>query len=348
MEGGACALECMAKVARSAGRVQARSSSFWRSRPVLVTGGAGFIGYALATRLGELGARVVVLDIKKGLPPFTLGQRDMRRRITYVRGSVTSKKTIDGLLKRYRIRSVFHLAAEAIVSRAFAQPARALDTNARGTWVLLECIRHASSASEVVVASSDKAYGSHARLPYREEAPLQGSNPYDVSKSATDLIAQMYAHAYGMPIAVARCGNVYGPGDMHWSRLIPDALRSVARGRTLGIRSDGTFKRDYNYVDDIVDAYLILAQRLVKDDLQGEAFNFGEGKPRKVLEILRELSRVAPSLQYKILNTVQGEIHDQYLDSSKARRQLRWRHRVSMRDGLKRTATWYAQYFKSV
>ena len=321
------------------------TAGFWSGRRVLVTGGAGFIGYALATRLAEAGAKVYVLDIKPALPPFALGGTDRRKNITYVRGSVTSETVMDKVIRQKRIQTVFHLAAEAIVSRAHTEPVRALEVNARGTWVLLESARRAKGVKEIVVASSDKAYGSHDKLPYRESAALQGLNPYDCSKSCTDLVAQMYAHAFHMPIAVLRCGNVYGPGDTNWSRLIPDALRSAAQGRVLSIRSDGTFKRDYIYIDDIVDAYVILAEKIVKKNLDGEAFNIGNNKPLRVTDVLKELSRVAPKLRFKIRNTARNEIKDQYLDSSKARKVLGWRSRTTLRDGFRKTAAWYAGYF---
>ena len=324
----------------------AKISSFWKSRRVLVTGGAGFIGYALATRLAKLGAHVLVLDSKTALPLFALINQKTRSKIVYIRGNVTSRKTLDRILKEERIQTVFHLAAEAIVGRANGNPRRTLHTNILGTWTLLESVRARRGITEVVIASSDKAYGAHEKLPYRENAALQGLNPYDCSKSGTDLVAQMYAHTFGLPVTIARCGNVYGPGDINWSRLIPDALRSVAKGRTLDIRSDGTFKRDYIYIDDIVKAYILLTEKTTKKGVVGEAFNFGNNKPLKVSDVLNELSRIAPSLRYRIRNTARNEIKDQYLDASKARRVLGWRAEVGIRKGLKKTAAWYAQYLK--
>jgi len=317
--------------------------AFWKNRSVLVTGGAGFIGYALATALVRKGARVFVLDVKPSLPSFTFGAYDARKKISYVRGSITSKKTVDKILKGRKIKTVFHLAAEAIVSKANKNPLRALEANARGTWVLLESARHTGSVREIVVASSDKAYGAHDKLPYREEAALQGLNPYDCSKSCADLIAQMYAHAFWMPITVARCGNVYGPGDTHWTRLIPDSFRCSAKGRVLDIRSDGSYRRDWIYIDDIVDAYLVLARKTQQH--AGEAFNIGNNKPLTVLQILSHVKRTMPDLRYQILNTARNEIRNQYLDSRKAIRLLKWRPRTSLASGVQNTAAWYAQYF---
>jgi len=316
---------------------------FWNNRRVLVTGGAGFIGYALAVRLRDRGARVSVLDIKNALPSYATPFDT--RTLWYVRGSVTSRKTVTALLKRRRIQSIFHLAAEVIVGQALRNPAVALDANIRGTWVLLECVRAYPNVTEVVVASSDKAYGSHARLPYREDTALAGLHPYDCSKSCTDLIAQMYAKIYKLPIAVARCGNVYGGGDLNWSRLIPSAFRSLEIGTSLQMRSDGTHIRDYVYVDDIVDAYCVLAQQIRRKRLSGEAFNFGTNDPLSVRDVLQMIGRVAgTAVPFRMLNTARHEIHAQYLDSRKARRVLGWRPKTPRTHGLKKTAQWYANF----
>lgn len=318
---------------------------FWKGRSVLVTGGAGFIGYALSTRLAVLSARVVVLDIKPALPAFLVDNFDARKRIRYVRGSVTSKKTVEAVFAKHKIKTIFHLAAEAIVGEANRDPVKTLTTNALGTWTVLEAARKSERIAEIVVASSDKAYGSHEHLPYTEKAALQGLNPYDCSKSCTDLIAQMYAHAFGLPIAILRCGNVYGPGDTNWTRLIPDAFRSVAHGKTLDIRSDGTFKRDYVYIADIVDAYLLIAEKIIVKKLKGEAFNIGNNKPLKVIDVLKQIQRLEPTLRYRILNSAKNEIRDQYLDSRKALRVLKWKPKASVAQGLEHTRLWYRNYF---
>lgn len=317
--------------------------AFWRKRPVLVTGGAGFIGYALATRLVALGAQVVVLDVKPSLPVSTAGRNGASRKIRYVRGTVTSKKTVERILKNNSIKTIFHLAAEAIVQRANLDPMRTLEANARGTWVLLDSARARKSIQEIVVASSDKAYGAHDKLPYSEIAALQGLNPYDCSKSCTDLIAQMYAHAFQVPVTIARCGNVYGGGDTHWTRLIPDAFRSAARSRVLDIRSDGSYRRDWIYIDDIVDAYIVLAEQTHQH--AGEAFNFGNNRPLSVLQVLSLIQKHAPSLRYRILNVAKNEIRDQYLDSRKAMKLLRWKPKVPLHKAFERTASWYNTYF---
>ena len=270
----------------------------------------------------------------------------MRKKITYIRGNVVSKKIVTRVLKQKRIQTIFHLAAESIVDRAHGDPHAALETNIKGTWTLLECARQLG-VSEILVASSDKAYGSHDKLPYQEHAPLKGLHPYDCSKSCADLIAQMYAHAFTLPVAIVRSGNVYGPGDTNWSRLVPDAFRSVSRGTTLNIRSDGTYKRDYVYIDDAVSAYITLAERIAKFKLHGEAFNFGNDRPLRVMDALAHIRRVAPGLKHRISNTARSEIRDQYLDSRKARRVLMWRPRTSIREGFRKAGEWYAAYFSN-
>ncbi len=322
------------------------AGTFWKARSVLVTGGAGFIGYAIATHLAKLGARVVVLDIKPTLPNFSLGEYDARRKIRYICGSVTSKRTIETILRKHNVKTIFHLAAEAIVGEANRNPVKTFASNAQGTWTLLEVARKCGKVSEIVVASSDKAYGSHEHLPYNEEAALRGLNPYDCSKSCTDLIAQMYAHAFGLPIAILRCGNVYGPGDTNWSRLIPDVFRSAAKNKVLQIRSDGNFRRDYVYIDDIVGAYLLIAKKIASKKLSGEAFNIGNNKPLKVLDVVNSIQRIESKLRYHILNDAKNEIRDQYLDSKKAIRILKWKPRVTIGDGLELTGDWYKEYFQ--
>lgn len=335
------ALESMERLT---GHAATPRGGFWSKRRVLVTGGAGFIGFALACHLRDRGAEVTLLDIKKALPSFA-NPAD-KRTFAYVRGSVTSRKTVASLLKRRNVQTVFHLAAEAIVGRALRGPAAALEANVRGTWVLLECVRQNLNVAEVVVASSDKAYGSHARLPYREDAKLAGLNPYDCSKSSADLIAQMYARTYALPIAVARCGNVYGGGDLNWSRLVPDAFRSLSSGTPLQLRSDGTPTRDYVYVDDVLYGYRVLAENIRRKKLSGQAFNFGTNKPLSVRDVLGLIAISAGQMvPRRIANTTSREIHSQYLDWSKARRVLGWRPNVRRTIGFKKTADWYADFF---
>jgi CDP-glucose 4,6-dehydratase len=222
----------------------------------------------------------------------------------------------------------------------------AFSTNIKGTWNVLEASRHSASVQGIIIASSDKAYGIHNKLPYRENSSLCGCHPYDVSKSCADLLAHTYFRTYGLPVCVTRCGNIFGPGDFNFSRIIPDTIRSIIKNKTLIIRSDGKFTRDYIFVDDIVSGYLILAQKLQKLKLFGEAFNFSNDKPISVLELVKILYNLFDSkVNYKILNVAKYEIKHQYLSSKKARKVLSWKPRHSLEEGLVRTIEWYRDYF---
>ncbi len=325
------------------GALENMVKDFWAGRRVLVTGGAGFIGYALARKLLASGAKVSILDIRP-LPPYAT--KEEKKKFHFVRGSVTSEKTVGAILKSKKIQTVFHLAAEAIVDRALHDPENALDSNIRGTWVLLESVRQSRGVEDIVIASSDHVYGTDAKPPFHESSPLGGSSPYDISKSCTDLIAKMYAKTFGLPIVIARCGNVFGPGDMNWTRLIPDALRSLSSGKPLQLRSNGKFSRDYVYIDDVVDAYIALARNLRKKNLHGEAFNFAFGKPLSVKAVLRHIKEGAGrSVPFTIANTARHEIKSLHLDSTKAKRILSWAPSVSREEGFRRTIAWYADFF---
>lgn len=326
-----------------------RNKYFWRGRTVLVTGGAGFIGSWLSLELLSCGARVVILDIKKQLPILGGARDAVLKKAVFVRGDVRDGKLLRALLTRYSFHTVFHLAAEAIVGDVLLSPAKGLDTNIRGTIEVLEAARTAPQKKrvQVIVASSDKAYGSHKKLPYKEDFGLLGSgHPYDCSKGCADSIARMYAHVYAVPISVLRCGNVYGGGDMNFSRLIPDAIRSFRKERQIELRSDGSYKRDFIYVKDIVNAYLSVAEIFAKKDIIGEAFNFGNDKPFSVLEVINALTGLMKKrhLTPVILGTARNEIRDQYLDSRKARRILGWRPSYTLLKGLGETIPWYEEY----
>ncbi|MEW6102076.1 MAG: NAD-dependent epimerase/dehydratase family protein [Candidatus Omnitrophota bacterium] len=313
---------------------------FWKNKRVLITGYEGFLGSHLTKRLIELGAGTFGLDIITHRKETILRQDLGKIRIT--KGSVEDFRLVSRLMKANKIEYVFHLAAVSLVHKAQASPLSAFSTNIRGTWNILEVCRNLPFVKAVIVASSDKAYGAHKKLPYTEEAPLIANHPYDVSKSCADLIAHSYFYTYGLPVAVTRCGNIFGPGDFNFSRIVPDAIRCAFSGETLLIRSNGRFTRDYIFVDDIVNGYLILAQKLQKLKLGGEAFNFSDEKPLTVLELIRiiyKISRIPAN--YKILNQAKFEIKHQYLSSLKARRVLGWAPEVSLEQGLKRTIEWY-------
>lgn len=319
--------------------------TFWKDRSTLVTGGAGFIGSWLSRQLLELGARVAILDRKEFIPRIGAPYRDLARAV-YISGDVCDQKLVGELLKKESIRTIFHLAAEAIVGEAYRNPARAFGVNIQGTVTVLEAARVTNPEIEIVIASSDKAYGKHEVLPYREDFPLSGRNPYDCTKSCADLVAQSYAATYGSRVGITRCGNVYGGGDLNFSRIIPDVIRSFLRGRAPEIRSDGNYQRDFIYVEDAVAAYISLAQALARGEHYGESFNFGHNKPYAVKDVVREIAqRMKVRIEPKILATAMFEIRDQYLDASKAYERLGWRPAVDLACGLAKTISWYKAHF---
>jgi CDP-glucose 4,6-dehydratase len=253
-------------------------------------------------------------------------------------------------LGEHEIRSVFHLAAQTIVGIANRNPTSTFESNVRGTWALLEACRRSPKVEQIVVASSDKAYGDQVKLPYDENTPLQGRHPYDVSKSCADLIAQTYAVTYGLPVVITRCGNFYGGGDLNWNRIVPGTVRSVLRGERPVIRSDGLNVRDYFYVEDGAAAYMTLAEFLARDRaLSGEAFNFSNEIQVTVLELARRILRLMGSdLEPDVRNEASNEIRHQYLSADKARTSLGWRPLFDLETGLQKTIAWYKEYFSRV
>lgn len=320
--------------------------SFWSGRNVLVTGAAGLLGSAMSAALVARGARVVCL-IRDWVPDSELVLSGTLERCRVVRGELENLELVLRALNEYEVDSVFHLGAQTIVGTAARSPLSTFESNIRGTYLLLEACRLLGRRVErVVVASSDKAYGEHERLPYTEDTPLVGRYPYDVSKSCTDLLALSYFHSYALPVAITRCGNLFGAGDLNFSRLIPGTIRSVLEGEAPVIRSDGTFVRDYFYVRDAVAAYLALAERMVDGELSGEAFNFGTETPMSVLEVVRALleQMERPDLEPTILNQATREIPRQFLDCTKARTRLDWRPQHSFEEGLRETIAWYRDW----
>ena len=315
-------------------------------RAVLVTGGTGFIGSWLVGRLLDLGARVTVLVLDHD-PASELIRNGRIASCRVVDGRLEEIDDVERALLASEAEVVFHLGAQALVIPALAAPLLTLEANVRGTYNLLEaCRRHAKSLSAVVVASSDKAYGDVPVLPYTEEMPVAGRHPYDVSKSCADLLARAYAHTYGLPVTVARCGNVYGGGDLAWSRIVPGTIRSVLRGERPVIRSDGRYTRDYIHVDDVVDAYLSLALATGGAAGSGDVFNFAPGAPASVREIVDLILAILgrEDLAPVVLETARAEIRDQALDASRAGRVLGWESRVGLHEGLERTVRWYRAF----
>ena len=318
----------------------------WLHRQVLVTGVGGLVGSWLVDALLERRARVVCL-VRDRVPDSRFFTEALDRRVTVVDGDICDQAVVERALGEYEVATVFHLAAQTIVPIANRNPASTFESNVRGTWVVLEACRRSPLVREVVVASSDKAYGEQDVLPYSEEMPLRGANAYDVSKTCADLIAQAYATTWDVPVAVTRCGNFYGGGDLNFSRLVPGVLRDVLHGRRPVIRSDGSFIRDYIHVEDGVSAYLATAEALAaRPELAGRAFNFSLERPLSVLEMVKEIQRAAGSdLEPVILNEATNEIHAQYLNSKRARDELGWEPIVGLEEGLRRTVEWYRRHF---
>lgn len=319
----------------------------WRSVPVLVTGAQGFIGSWLVSRLLEEGARVVAL--RRDVPAESrFATEGLEERCDVVQGDLVDYESLVRALNEYEVRAVFHLGAQTIVGTANRSPLSTWETNIRGTYTLLEACRAVGGPVErIVVASSDKAYGSHDELPYAEGFPLQPEYPYDVSKAATDMIARSYARTYELPVAVTRLANVYGGGDFNFSRIVPDTARALLRGDRPLIRSDGTPERDFIYAADAVDAYLAIAASLDNPAMHGRAWNAGAGEPYAVVEIVRRLIAVSGrDVEPEIAGegTPHGEIDRQFLDSTRIREELGWQPRWALDDGLRETWGWYERH----
>jgi CDP-glucose 4,6-dehydratase len=322
----------------------------WNERRIYVTGASGIVGSWLVRRLIAEGAYVVVL-IHDADPQTELIRSEDIHRVAVVNGELESYSTQERAINEHEIDTVFHLGAQPIVTTALRNPLPTFETNIRGTWNVLEaCRRHTSLVQRIVVASSDKCYGDSDKLPYTEDMPVAGHHPYDVSKSCTDLLAMAYGYTYGLPIAVARCGNIYGGGDLNWSRIVPGTIRSLLRGERPVIRSDGKFIRDYIYVKDVVDAYLALGASAERNEVRGQAFNFSSESKVAVLDVVFAIRRLMgkTDLEPLILNQAKSEIRNQFLDASKARRILDWAPRFGLEGGLTETIDWYKRYFSSV
>ncbi len=321
-------------------------SANWVGRRIFITGATGFIGSWLVRRLLDQGAYVVALirDADPQSPLFL--SRDVNR-TRVVNGALEDYATLERAINEHEPDTIFHLGAQTLVGPALRNPLPTFESNVRGTYNLLEACRvHSDLVQRIVVASSDKAYGEVERLPYVEDMPLQGHHPYDVSKSCTDIIAQAYARTYGLPINITRCGNVFGGGDLNWSQLVPGTIRSILANQRPVLRSDGNYTRDFVFVADIVEAYLLLASRTGVNDIHGEAFNFGVQRPVTVLNLTRSILRLMgrSDLEPIIRNEVRAEIRDQSLDSGKAKRLLNWSPTYDLEQGLNETIRWYRDY----
>lgn len=322
------------------------STNFWRHKNVFVTGCTGFLGSWLTKALVDRGANVVGL-VRDNVPRANFSRLELDKCISTVRGEVENYFLLDRIINEYEIDTVFHLAAQTIVTIANRNPVATFETNIKGTWNLLEACRRNPTVKRIIVASSDKAYGEHEVLPYKEETPLKGSYPYDVSKSCADLITSIYYNVYELPVCITRCGNFYGGGDLNFNRIVPGTIRSVIFNEPPVIRSDGTFIRDYIYILDAAEAYLLLAEKIDELPIQGEAFNFSNEIQLSVLDITRKILELMGREDLKpiVLNETTSEIKHQYLSAEKAKRILGWRVKYSLDEGLKETIKWYREFF---
>jgi len=319
-------------------------SSFWLDRPVLVTGAGGFLGGWLVKRLLAAGADLIC-PVRDWVPATALVTGGLSERVNMARGCITDQHFLERCLGEYEVKTVFHLAAQSIVPIANRNPLSTFESNIKGTWSLLEACRRSPEVEQVVVASSDKAYGRQKTLPYHEELPLEGEFPYDVSKSCADLLTRSYYLTYNLPVGVTRCGNFFGGGDLNWNRIIPGTIRSVLRGSRPIIRSDGSYIRDYFYIEDGAAAYMHLAEKLVgHPELAGEAFNFSNENQLNVLELVEKILAVMnSSLKPDVRGEADHEIVHQYLSAEKARRLLGWAPLFSLEEALERTVDWYRE-----
>ena len=324
---------------------EAVNSGFWQDRPTLVTGASGLVGGWLVKFLVAAGADVVCL-VRDWVPDCELVRSGHLDKVKIVRGDIVDQAMMERALGEYEIDTVIHLAAQTIVGIANRNPVSTFEANIQGTWCLLEACRRSPKVKQIVIASSDKAYGDQDVLPYDETTPLQGQHPYDVSKSCADLISYTYAKSYDLPVTITRCGNFYGGGDLNWNRIVPGTIRSILRGQAPVIRSDGSFVRDYFYVEDGAAAYMLLAEQMAGNPgLKGEAFNFSNELQVTVLELTQKILDVMGSgLKPDVRSEASNEIKHQYLSAAKARRMLDWEPLYTLDGALEKTIQWYTDF----
>jgi CDP-glucose 4,6-dehydratase len=323
------------------------ADKFWKNRNVFVTGCTGLLGSWLTRALVERGAVVCGL-VRDLVPESNLNRSGFDQKINMVRGEIEDYLLLERVINEYEVDTVFHLAAQTIVTIANRNPLSTFEANIKGTWNLLEACRRSPLVTRIVAASSDKAYGDQETLPYTESAPLQGGHPYDVSKSCADLLCAMYYGTYNLPVCVTRCGNFYGGGDLNFNRIVPGAIRSLLDNRAPVIRSDGTLVRDYIYIEDVVEAYLLLAQNMERPEIRGQAFNFSNETRLTVLELVNTIIKLmGAGIEAVIRSNAPNEIQHQYLSAAKARELLGWRPHYTLEQGLEKTIAWYKDFFHS-
>lgn len=325
-------------------------NEFWKDRNVFITGANGLVGSWLTKELVNRGANAVVL-IRDFIPRDSLLNGIYDDLGAVVNGSITDYPLVERIFNEYEIDCCFHLAAQTIVGIANRSPLSTFESNIKGTWNVLEAARNSKLIKRLIVASSDKAYGEQRSLPYTEDMCLLASHPYDASKACTDILTRSYSNTYGLPAAVTRCANIYGGGDLNFSRIIPDTIRSILHDTAPVIRSDGSPVREYMYVKDAASAYLTLAENIDKKNVAGEAFNFGAENPITVIDLVNEILRVSGRTDLEPVITGQGktkgEIEKQFLSIEKAKKVLKWHPQYELPAGLDETIRWYDSFFRS-
>ncbi len=324
--------------------VELFNKSFWKDKRVLVTGGTGLVGSHIVEALLDSGAKAIVPYILLDNESYFV-VNGFDKKVTLAPCDIKDRDKVFQLVSTMEVDIILHLGAQAIVPTAYTNPVETLETNITGTVNILEATRHTPSVKAVVVASSDKAYGASDQLPYVEDFPLKGKHPYDCSKSCTDLISQMYAATYGVPVAITRFGNIFGEGDLNFNRIIPGIFKAALTGEKLLIRSDGKMIREYVYVKDVVNGYLLLAEKI--EQTKGHAYNFTSEKKSSVIDLVKEVSEIIKKdVRIEILNIAKGEIPAQYLSCEKAKKELSWKPSYAFRDSILRTFRWYEQNVK--
>ncbi|MHA1185418.1 MAG: GDP-mannose 4,6-dehydratase [Candidatus Heimdallarchaeota archaeon] len=323
------------------------NKNYWQDRNVLITGCTGFLGGHLTKLLVNQDTNVVGL-VRDRVPRADLFREGLYNKITVVNGCIEDYQLLERTINEYEIETIFHLGAQTIVRIANRNPISTFKSNIEGTWNVLEASRRNSTVKSIVIASSDKAYGTAKKIPYNETACLKGEHPYDVSKSCADLLAKSYFKTYNLPVCITRCGNFYGPGDLNFNRIVPGTIRSVIRNKNPIIRSDGSFIRDYFYIKNGASAYVHLAEKMEDTKIHGEAFNFSNEQPLSVIEITQLILQVMgrEDLKPEIRNEASNEIPEQWLSSEKAKKMLDWKAKFSIKEGLAETVEWYKELLK--
>jgi CDP-glucose 4,6-dehydratase len=306
-------------------------------RNILVTGGTGFVGSHLVKALSERRAHIIV-PYRSIDPHSYFMTQGLDKKVVLAAGDVTDRRRIVDIVSKYEIDTIYHLAAQPIVDTAFNNPVETITTNVIGTTHILDAAWTSGTVRHIFITSSDKAYGKSSET-YTEDHPLRGDHPYEASKSAADIIARSYVKTYNAPVVTVRFGNIYGPGDLNMSRIIPGIMQTALSGDILPLRSNGLFVRDYVYVGDVVSAYLFLLDNFSKAN--GEAYNIASDVSLTVLDLIKQAEKIMKTkIRYDIKNNQKNEIPYQHLDWGKIAK-IGWKPEYSLESGILESYGWY-------